>query len=347
MNQMKIYVSNLELNAGHTFDISCENSARVSKVVSYLTNIGYPLTFACFNQSGYDDLIDKTKQTFDSIQTRNCEYCSFTNDINTNTCKMCGNTSFNVIKYTSQDGDTTYVTKWTHLLLRDAVNLIQTALEAVIKSENLEHAFLLMRPPGHHSNMKQPRGFCFLNNVYIASSMCLSKLGVSKLCIIDWDVHHGNGTQELVMNNDCILFIDIHRHGGNFYPQTGSVHENNKHVINIPLESGSGESEYLKAFQNIIVPKMTAFGPQVILVSCGFDAHYRDPLGGMKLQTSSYAKFHSLLLEFHTPLVYFLEGGYDPDVIGECIHDITKINTTKQNTSCNLNSLNCRQSYLL
>lgn len=327
---MNIYVSDKGLNESHSFALSAENCTRVSRAQLYLLNKGHAL-ISCqrgkhLHSDTYSDFIGTVKNKFESLKFLNCRFCSFQNPTDSVLCATC----FGVLhdactaKYVSSiNGDTTYITKETHLLIENTLNLIMTAIDDVMVKRT--DGFLLIRPPGHHSNMKEYRGFCFLNNVHAAYEYLKNVHHIVKVCILDYDVHHGNGTQELVYNNENVLFVDIHRYGDSFYPKTGSVDENNNHVVNIPLEKGSDEDCYISAFENIIHSKVDAFDPDVILVSCGFDAHEKDPMGGMHLKSTSYGLFHKLLKRHSKPILYFLEGGYEPNIIGECVHEIVQV----------------------
>jgi acetoin utilization deacetylase AcuC-like enzyme len=188
-------------------------------------------------------------------------------------------------------------------------------------------SFLILRPPGHHSDMDINQGYCLINNVYIGVKYLKEVIGINKIAIIDWDVHHGNGTQKLFYKDNTVLFIDIHRYGNGFYPKTGAESEIGddigiNYTVNIPLNKNSDETIYLDKFNTIIIPKLQDFNPEIIVVSCGFDAHKNDPIGGMCLESSSYKKFHKLLKQLDKKQIYFLEGGYDKNIVLECILQI-------------------------
>ena len=186
-----------------------------------------------------------------------------------------------------------------------------------------ESIFILCRPPGHHSDNINPSGFCLVNNMYFAVDYLRKYMKTGKIVIIDWDVHHGNGTQKLFYDDKSTLFIDLHR--DNFYPYTGKKEETGYgYTINIPLEKGSNEDIYINCFNNIIIPSIEKFNPDWIMVSCGFDAHKNDPIGGMLLESTSYGKFHNLIKNLNKPITYLLEGGYNTNSIMESILEMQK-----------------------
>jgi acetoin utilization deacetylase AcuC-like enzyme len=202
------------------------------------------------------------------------------------------------------------------------------AVEAAIQvwKGSLDRAFCALRPPGHHAERKQAMGFCLFNNIAVAAANLLEQ-GVNRIAIIDWDVHHGNGTQHAFENTDRVLFISLHQYP--HYPGTGSRDEdgvgNGKgYTINFPMYMGTGEPEYMAIFDTEIVPALNVYKPDIILVSAGFDAHRNDPLAGISLETETYAKMTQRLLdvaEKHCKgrLVSYLEGGYNLPVLTESV----------------------------
>ncbi len=180
------------------------------------------------------------------------------------------------------------------------------------------YAFALVRPPGHHAMSTQAMGFCIFNNVAIAAKYALTKLGVERVAIIDYDVHHGNGTQDAFYDDPRVLYISTHEFP--LYPGTGGVEETGLRdakgcTVNIPLPAGSGDEQYLAVFNEVIVPVVRRFRPQLILVSAGYDAHWSDRLAMMELSVTGFATMDRIiknltdeLCEGH--LVYALEGGY-------------------------------------
>lgn len=203
-----------------------------------------------------------------------------------------------------------------------------SGLEAVDKvlSGTIDRALLLVRPPGHHSLSYRGMGFCLFNNVALAARYALKK-GLKRIVILDWDVHHGNGTQDEFYKEKEVLFISIHQFP--FYPGTGAIDETGEgegkgYTLNVPLPRGSDDADYKKAFENTILPKIVEYEPELILVSAGFDAHKKDPLGGMELSSGMYEwmteKITSIAGECcKGRVISFLEGGYSLPALAESV----------------------------
>ncbi|MHC4971125.1 MAG: histone deacetylase family protein [Planctomycetota bacterium] len=171
---------------------------------------------------------------------------------------------------------------------------------------DVETGFACVRPPGHHACRARAMGFCLFNNVAVLARF-LQAAG-KRVCILDWDVHHGNGTQDIFWKDEEVGYCSLHQFP--FYPGTGAAHETGAgNILNVPLAAGSGSAEYRAAFEKEVVPWLDARAPDVVLVSAGFDAHARDPLAQMRLQADDYAAFTRMLLD--RPLLSLLEGGYD------------------------------------
>jgi acetoin utilization deacetylase AcuC-like enzyme len=191
------------------------------------------------------------------------------------------------------------------------------AVEAVM-SGRASNAFALVRPPGHHALGYRAMGFCLLNNVAIAAEAA-RRAGAERVAIVDWDVHHGNGTQEIFAGRPDILYMSIHQYP--FYPETGAAHEvgtgaGRGTTINCPLPGGQGDADYGVAFHDLFLPATRAFAPDLILISAGFDAHARDPLADMRVTERGYAAMTSLMMQLAAEtcggkLALMLEGGYD------------------------------------
>ena len=192
------------------------------------------------------------------------------------------------------------------------------ASEAVMQGE-VDSAFALVRPPGHHATATRAMGFCLFNNIAIAAKYALAKYKLDRIAIIDFDVHHGNGTQESFYDNPQMLYISTHE--SPFYPGTGSVDETGKGeargtTVNIPLPAGCSDAEYLSAFEQIIVPVVRRFSPQLILVSAGYDTHWADGLAMMQVSVTGFAQMVRITKELADELcsgrlILTLEGGYN------------------------------------
>ena len=205
-----------------------------------------------------------------------------------------------------------------------------------ILSKKIEHGYAIIRPPGHHADVSTAKGFCIFNSVAIAVKFILDKNPKTKIAILDWDVHHGDGTQAIFYKDDNPLFISIHRHdNGKFYPfKTGFVkekgEENTKGLgfnINIPLDtkcvlskgaSCIGDAEYINIFEKIVMPSLTEYNPDIIFISCGYDAGENDFSGCLKCTPFAYAFMTERLLHLNKNLIFALEGGYTLDTIRRC-----------------------------
>lgn len=202
------------------------------------------------------------------------------------------------------------------------------AVDEVIAGR-LDNAFCPLRPPGHHAERHMSLGFCLFNNIAIAARRLLDDHGLSRVLILDWDVHHGNGTQHTFEEDPRVLFISIHGHPAIVYPGTGYANERGKcagegFTINIPMLPPSGDSEYRRAFDDIVAPAVEKFRPEFVLLSAGFDAHRLDPLAPIELETESYGWLTELPLQWARQygkgrLVSLLEGGYHLDALADSV----------------------------
>jgi acetoin utilization deacetylase AcuC-like enzyme len=200
------------------------------------------------------------------------------------------------------------------------------AVDAVMEGR-ARSAFVCTRPPGHHAERDRAMGFCLFNNIAVAARHAQDRHGVKRVAIVDWDVHHGNGTQHIFDADDTVLYISTHQWP--FYPGTGARGERGRGpglgtTINLPLPAGSGDEEYERLFETVVIPTIESFEPGLLLISAGFDAHERDPLAGMALTTDGYGKLTTLLRDAARALcdgriVSLLEGGYDLDALAASV----------------------------
>lgn len=186
--------------------------------------------------------------------------------------------------------------------------------------------FCATRPSGHHAERERAMGFCLFNNVAIAAELAIQDLGLERVLILDWDVHHGNGTAEIFRHRADVLYASIHQLG--LYPGTGTVADAGSgdglgYTINVPVPRGSDEEVWLSVLEHVILPAAHAFRPQLVLISAGFDGHRNDPLGGCRLEASSFARMachvRELAADVGAPLGAVLEGGYHPAALAESV----------------------------
>ena len=234
-----------------------------------------------------------------------------------------------LVQYASQQGGgmiggDTYTTSASYDAARYAAGSACRAVEAVVNGE-VANAAALVRPPGHHAGHNSVEGFCLFNNIAIAARHAQT-LGVEKIAIVDFDVHHGNGTQDIFYDDNSVQFFTTHMYANYFYPGSGRYAEDGVkqgvgYTINVPLPAGAGDAGYGQVFDRVISPLVEQFEPELMLVSIGFDAHWRDPLAHMQLSLAGYAKLVRKLLAMADKLcggkiVFVLEGGYDIAVLG-------------------------------
>ncbi len=190
----------------------------------------------------------------------------------------------------------------------------------IVMAGEAQNAFVAMRPPGHHAERETAMGFCFFGNVAIAAKYALDHHGLSRVAIVDFDVHHGNGTQDLVEEDARILFCSTHQMP--LYPGTGAAHETGVgNVLNCPLPDGAGTKAFRDVMERVVLPQVDAFKPELLIISAGFDAHEADPLAGMNLTTEDFAWITEKLCDLadrhcNGRMVSSLEGGYDLVALG-------------------------------
>jgi acetoin utilization deacetylase AcuC-like enzyme len=201
------------------------------------------------------------------------------------------------------------------------------ALADDLLAGQIDNGFALIRPPGHHAESATALGFCLFNNVAILTRYLQLQYGLAKVLIVDWDVHHGNGTQHIFEDDPSVLYVSLHQYpyypGSGAYSETG-IGSGSGATLNCPMTAGATDTDYEQAFTDRILPTIDAFAPDVVLISAGFDAHRSDPLAQVCLSTSMYEWMTLRLMETADQhaggrILSLLEGGYDLDALGECV----------------------------
>ncbi|MBD0334450.1 MAG: histone deacetylase [Cyanobacteria bacterium Co-bin13] len=214
------------------------------------------------------------------------------------------------------DGDTPVSARSYEVALL-AVSAWLDGVDYVLKTGS--SAFVLARPPGHHAERDYGMGFCLFSNCAIAAHYALSQPGIQRVAILDWDVHHGNGTQHLVQSNPNIAFCSLHQ--SPCYPGTGAVSERGMHnnVLNVPMPPGSVGADYLARFEAEVMPFLQQFQPDLLIVSAGYDANQADPLANISLQPRDYGLFTQYCLKLTSKILFGLEGGYDYAALSQSV----------------------------
>jgi acetoin utilization deacetylase AcuC-like enzyme len=217
----------------------------------------------------------------------------------------------------------TFASPSTHDAALAAAGAAIEAVEAVMRGTH-RTAFALVRPPGHHAEPNRMMGFCFINNAAVAAEAA-RRLGAARVLILDWDVHHGNGTQEIFRDDESVLFVSLHQWP--FYPGSGGPTEQAETTVNVPMSAGSGDEEYLRAFDHVVAPAMERFEPELLLVSAGFDAHVDDPLAGMRVTADGFRELARRARGYAPAVAAILEGGYNlatlPDLVDAALEGFT------------------------
>ena len=191
----------------------------------------------------------------------------------------------------------------------------------------VKNAFAMVRPPGHHATPGQSMGFCLFNNIAVTARYLQREHGIGKVAIVDWDVHHGNGTQDIFYEDESVFFFSIHQ--SPLYPGTGSSRERGSGkahgtTLNVPMLAESGDDAYITVFTDVLMSALRNFSPEFLLISAGFDAHYLDPLAGIELTADGFSMLTELMLEFAEEttsgrVVSALEGGYSLEGVSESV----------------------------
>ncbi|HVB64468.1 MAG TPA: histone deacetylase [Nitrolancea sp.] len=229
------------------------------------------------------------------------------------------------------DADTC-VSPQSYEVARLAAGASMLAIDRVLDGID-RRAFALLRPPGHHATRSAGMGFCLFNNAAIAARHAIDRRGLFRVAIIDWDVHHGNGTQSIFLDSDQVLYISLHQwplYPGSGRSQETGVRHGFGYTLNVPLTPGAGDVEYLQVFDEIVAPKLAAFRPELILVSAGFDAHEGDPLASMAVTTRGFGQMAARVRAYADEycdgrLVALLEGGYNPRATAESVAAVISV----------------------
>jgi acetoin utilization deacetylase AcuC-like enzyme len=229
------------------------------------------------------------------------------------------------------DADT-YATAFSDAAARIAAGGAVRAVDAVV-SEGHDAAFAVVRPPGHHATATQAMGFCLYNNVAVAVQHARAVLGIARVAIVDIDVHHGNGSEATFWNDPTVLYTSLHQYP--FYPGTGALSDRGGAeapglTVNVPLAAGASARSWLQGFDDAVEPAMRAFEPELVVISCGFDAHRDDPLAELQLDTGTYAAVAERLVSLTSlpcagKTVWVLEGGYDLSALTTSIQAVLEV----------------------
>ena len=241
------------------------------------------------------------------------------------------------------NNSTSYLSTGDTVISKQSNHVARLAVGAGIKgvdmimSKEISSAFAIVRPPGHHATATKGMGFCIFNNIAVAARYLQQQYGLKRILIVDFDVHHGNGTQDIFYEDNSVFYFSVHQHP--FYPQSGRPTENGigrgkGFTLNVDLPEGSGDNELLYTFNNQLKPAMDKFKPEFVLVSAGFDAHEGDLLGQLNYTSSGYKKTALILKDIAEKYalgrtLYMLEGGYVPDNISNSVNEIISVLANK------------------
>jgi acetoin utilization deacetylase AcuC-like enzyme len=316
MNQLCVYY-NVSKNKNEDHP---ENHKRIITSIDYLI-VNLDKSVKMYDDEAiYDYLLDnfnfKDKEEISDILLKIMYSKSYLNEIK----KMCSNLKADDLI----EGDTYFSNLTYNEIIDNSVILYNICYQ--IMNNKIKYAYALIRPPSHHAKLNKYNGFCIINHTYLTAKYLHDKYS-KKILILDYDVHHGDGTQDFINKNfsDEVYFASMHCFAPGFYPGTGNIDENNEKVLNIPLNRGSDDETYIEKFNDQIIPYIEKIEPDIIIVSNGLDAHNEDPFQVMDLTNEFYKYVTKYLKGLDKPLIYILEGGYNPETIGTISEDI--INT--------------------
>jgi acetoin utilization deacetylase AcuC-like enzyme len=289
-----------------------ENHKRVSKPIQYLIKQLKNKVKIYSSTDVYNNIKLSNSMTNEEVEELAIEYLknSCNKEYMNKIKKMCSELRTGEII----DGDTCF-SSLTYGELIDVALIIYNACNQLMNNMT-KYVYCLTRPPSHHSYLNYYSGFCVVNQTYQAAKYLFQKFN-KKVFILDYDVHHGDGTQKLINNNkdDEIYFCSIHCYEKGFYPGTGTTDENSDKILNIPLKRAQTDDTYIEKFDSLISPFIKSTKPDIIIISNGLDAHHSDPMSIMKLTHKFYEYVTIYLKSLDIPLLYILEGGYNPSVI--------------------------------
>lgn len=300
---------------GHDMPGHAECAARVPAILNALETAGFSDNPQILQLTDYD-----LAQIADLAPVHNLKYLTALD-------KLC--TASTDVAYNLVDPAPTYITQTSYLDCLRAAGATMALVDRVVASsmQQAQIGFAICRPPGHHAVPAGPMGFCLMNNAAVAARHAQRRHGLQRIAIVDFDVHHGNGTQDVFYDDPTVLFISAHQSGS--YPNTGKANETGQGdgegtTINIPLPGLAGHAAACQSFEEIVLPALHRFSPDMIIVSAGYDAHWKDPLAGLQFRSGTY---HWLAQQLHSAanslcsgrIVFVLEGGYDLMALGESV----------------------------
>jgi acetoin utilization deacetylase AcuC-like enzyme len=217
------------------------------------------------------------------------------------------------------DKGDTFCTVYTQALLERGFEMIREATRSLALGIT-DCAYVCIRPPGHHATDTIQSGFCHQNNVWIAIEQLRSQ-GFHSIGVIDWDAHHGDGTEYCIRASadPNLRFVSLHAYGPDIFPGTGSAANNTDHILNVPIPLGTNSETYIGLFHEKVLPFLKKGSPDLLIVSAGYDGHEKDPMGLLQLREQTYTYMSGQLKDFDCPVLFLLEGGYNPEVLASCV----------------------------